>query len=56
MNDGFVQDQGVYSLLDDSWLAEPTHKEVDLDDPHTAKKVQDYIEQIDALIASNSGR
>jgi len=54
MNDGFVQDQGVYSLTKDEWLVEPTHKEVSLDDPHVSKKVQDYIGQIDALIASNA--
>jgi hypothetical protein len=54
MNDGFVQDQGVYSLTKGEWLVEPVQKEVSLDDPHTSKKVQDYIEQIDALIASNA--
>jgi hypothetical protein len=54
MNDGFVEDQGVYSLTNDEWIAEPVHKEVSLDDPHISKKVQDYIQQIDALIASNA--
>lgn len=54
MNDGFVKDQGVYSLTKNNWLAEPVHKEISLDDPHMSKKVQDYIEQIDGLIGSNA--
>ena len=54
MNDGFVQDQGVYSLTKNEWLAEPKRKEVNLDDPHVMKKVQDYADQIDMLINSNA--
>lgn len=54
MNDGFPEDQGVYSLTKDEWIAEPIQKEVNLDDPHILKKVQDYIEKIDSMIASNS--
>ena len=54
MNDGFPEDQGVYSLTKDEWIVEPVHKEIDLDDPHIQKKVQDYINKIDSLIASNS--
>lgn len=54
MNDGFVQDQGVYSLNKDKWIAEPIHKEVNLNDPHIMKKVQDYADQVDMLIQSNA--
>lgn len=54
MNDGFPADQGVYSLTKDEWISEPVRKEVNLDDPHIQKKVQDYVNKIDSLISSNS--
>lgn len=54
MNDGFVQDQGVYSLNQNSWLTEPVYKDITLDDPYTLQKVQDYMDQIDGLISANA--
>jgi hypothetical protein len=54
MNDGFAKDQGVFSVTDNHWIAEPVHQEVNLSNPNIIKKVQEYIEQIDSLIASNA--
>jgi hypothetical protein len=54
MNDGFPKDQGVYSLTDGEWLAEPVHQEVNLSNPNVQKKVIEYMETIDSLIASNA--
>lgn len=54
MNDGFVQDQGVYSILKDTWLTEPRHKNVNLQDPYVLQKVEHYIDQINTLIDSNA--
>ena len=54
MNDGFTKDQGVFSLTDNNWIAEPVQQEINLDNPHILKKVQEYIEKIDSLIASNA--
>jgi len=54
MNDGFPKDQGVYSLTDGEWLAEPVHQEVNLSNPNVQKKVIEYMEIIDSLIASNA--
>jgi hypothetical protein len=54
MNDGFTKDQGVFSLTDNNWIAEPVNQEINLDNPHILKKVQEYIEKIDSLIASNA--
>lgn len=54
LKDKFAQNQGVYSLTQDSWLSEPTQQEVNLDNPQIKQKVEEYINKIDALIASNS--
>lgn len=54
MNDGFPEDQGVYSLTKDEWIVKPVHKDINLDDPHIQKKVQDYIDKIDSMVASNA--
>jgi hypothetical protein len=54
MNDGFVKNQGVFSLNRDSWLSEPVYKDISLNDPYTLQKVQDYMDQIDNLINSNA--
>lgn len=54
MNDGFTKNQGVFSLTDNNWIAEPVNQEINLDNPHILKKVQEYIEKIDSLIASNA--
>lgn len=54
MNDGFAKDQGVFSLSDNSWIEEPVNQEINLDNPHISKKVQEYIEKIDSLLASNA--
>jgi hypothetical protein len=47
-------DQGVYSLNNDQWITEPKHQEVNLNDPSIEKKVNEYIEKIDDLIASTA--
>ena len=47
-------DQGAYSLNNDQWITEPKHQEVNLDDPSIEKKVNEYIEKIDDLIASTA--
>ena len=54
MNDGFAKDQGVFSLTDNNWITEPVNQEINLDNPNIFKKVQEYIEKIDSLIASNA--
>jgi hypothetical protein len=54
MNDGFAKDQGVFSLTNNNWIAEPVNQEINLDNPNIFKKVQEYIEKIDSLIASNA--
>lgn len=54
INDKFPENQGVYSLTKDEWLVEPTQQEVNLDDPQIVNKVKEYIDKIDALIASNA--
>jgi hypothetical protein len=50
----FPEDQGVYSLLDDKWLSEPSYKEIDIDDPHVSDKVSKYMKHVDDLINSNA--
>jgi hypothetical protein len=47
-------DQGAYSLNNDQWITEPKHQEVNLNDPSIEKKVNEYIEKIDDLIASTA--
>jgi hypothetical protein len=47
-------DQGAYSVLNDQWITEPKHQDVDLNDPSIEKKVNEYIEKIDDLISSNA--
>jgi len=47
-------DQGAYSLTNDQWITEPKQQEVNLDDPSIEKKVNEYIEKIDDLIASTA--
>jgi len=54
MNDDYAKDQGVFSVTNNQWIAEPVHQEVNLDNPNIIKKVQEYIEKIDSLIASNA--
>jgi hypothetical protein len=54
MNDGFAKDQGVFSLTNNNWITEPVNQEINLDNPNIFKKVQEYIEKIDSLIASNA--
>lgn len=49
----YTKDQGVYSIKNDRWIVEPTHQQVNLDDPLIKQKVEQYIEKIDTLI--NSG-
>ena len=46
--------QGSYSLTKNSWLNEPRHEEVDLDDPAIQIKVNDYIHKIENLISTNA--
>lgn len=54
VSDSFPSNQGVFSLTQNKWIQEPTQQSVNLDDPQIEKKVQEYINQIDALIASNA--
>jgi len=50
----YTKDQGVYSIKNDRWIVQPTHKEVDLNDPLISQKVEQYIEKIDTLIDSGA--
>lgn len=48
----YVKGQGVYSIKDDQWIVKPEQQEVDFNNPHVQKKVQDYKRNIDTLISS----
>lgn len=50
----FPKDQGVFSLEKNKWIVKPKHHEVDMDNPHIVKKVNEYKSKIENLIASNS--
>ena len=50
----FPKDQGVFGLQDNKWLVEPKKKEVDLDNPHIVKKVNEFSHKINNLISSNA--
>lgn len=50
----YTKDQGVYSIKNGRWIVQPTHKEVDLNDPLIRQKVEQYIEKIDTLIDSSA--
>lgn len=54
IKDSFPENQGVYSLTKDEWLEQPSRQEVNLDNPQLINKVKEYIDKIDALIASNA--
>lgn len=46
--------QGIYSLLNGSWIQIPTHQEVNFNDPLLKKKVMAYVHQIDAMVKNGS--
>lgn len=49
------QDQGVYSIVQDTWLARPRLLDINFEnDYHLQKKVQFYMDMIDKLITSNA--
>ena len=50
----YTKDQGVYSVKNNRWIVQPTHKEVNLQDPLIQQKVEQYIEKIDTLIDSSA--
>lgn len=53
-NEPTPSDQGVYSLIDDEWIAHPKQEKVDLDDPLIRTKVDNYSQKIENLISSNA--
>lgn len=54
--EGYPQNQGVYSLLHDTWLQMPTRLQLDFSNNKFLKrKVLQYVHQIDHLIKSNAG-
>jgi hypothetical protein len=50
----YVKGQGVYSIKNNKWVVKPQQQEVDLNNPHVQKKVQDYKTNIDTLISSGA--
>ena len=57
--DQLPSDQGVYSVMSDSWEAKPAKikdaKKI-LNDPHTANKVEHYIELVKKLLSDPDNR
>lgn len=50
----FPVDQGVYSLLNSKWIAHPTHQDINYDNPHVIKKIDEYSNKIETLISGNA--
>jgi len=49
------RDQGVYSILNNAWIQEPQHLELEFaNDEHLEDKVQFYKDMIDHLISTNA--
>ncbi len=59
VKDNLPSDQGVYSILTDSWETKPTRikdaKKI-LNDPHTANKVEYYIALVQKLLKDKDNR
>lgn len=55
VGEGIPANQGVYSLLRNQWVQQPTRLQLDFSkDKFLKRKVIDYVHQIDALIKSNA--
>jgi hypothetical protein len=46
--------QGIYSLLQNKWIQQPTRQQVSFNDPFLKKKVMSYVHQIDAMIKGHA--
>lgn len=50
----YPKKQGVYSVKDKTWIAQPKHEAVDFRGPVLLAKVKQYTERIDTLISTNA--
>ena len=50
----YPKKQGVYSIKDKKWIAQPKHEDVDFRGPALLAKVKQYTERIDTLISTNA--
>lgn len=50
----YPSNQGVYSLLHNTWVQLPTRQQISFDDPLLKKKVMSYKHQIDSMIKNNA--
>jgi hypothetical protein len=50
----YPKKQGVYSVKDKKWIAQPKHEAVDFRGPVLLAKVKQYTERIDTLISTNA--
>ena len=50
----YPKKQGVYSVKDKNWIAQPKHEAVDFRGPALLAKVKQYTERIDTLISTNA--
>jgi vacuolar-type H+-ATPase subunit I/STV1 len=50
----YPKKQGVYSVKDKSWIAQPKFEAVDFRGPALLAKVKQYTERIDTLISTNA--
>ena len=50
----YPKKQGVYSVKDKKWIAQPKHENVDFRGPALLAKVKQYTERIDTLISTNA--
>lgn len=49
------KDQGCYSLTKNEWITKPVHRDdVDVENPHVVKKVEDYKQRIEDLLVSGA--
>ena len=50
----YPKKQGVYSIKNKKWIAQPKHENVDFRGPVLLAKVKQYTERIDTLISTNA--
>lgn len=50
----YPKKQGVYSVKDKKWIAQPKHEAVDFRGPALLAKVKQYTERIETLISTNA--
>ena len=50
----YPKKQGVYSVKDKKWIAQPKHEAVDFRGPALLEKVKQYTERIETLISTNA--